>query len=95
MKAAHFHQYLSGRYQLQADLTEDDEIIEGTLTPADDRAVVPIRGGGPRFVAEEGYAGTFGLQWNAFRSTPLDSGSGLPLTFKRFWIHTRWKPRDL
>lgn len=33
----------------------------------------PIVGGIPRFVSAENYATAFGLQWNAFRKTQLDS----------------------
>ena len=44
---------------------------------------------------DQGYAGNFGLQWNAFRSTQLDSSTGLPLSFNRFWSNTKWKPKDL
>ena len=41
------------------------------------------------------YADTFGYQWNQFRSTQLDSCSGIPLSFERFWRWTGWKPKDL
>lgn len=41
------------------------------------------------------YADSFGYQWNQFRSTQLDSHSGVPLTFERFWRWTGWKPKDL
>ena len=37
--------------------------------------VFPIRQGIPRFVLDGGYANAFGLQWNAFRRTQLDSYS--------------------
>src|SRR5215468_6469266 len=42
-----------------------------------------------------GYADSFGYQWAAFRTTQLDSRTGLKLTFRRFWENTRWKPREL
>lgn len=38
---------------------------------------------------------SFGLQWTEFRATQLDSATGLPLTFRRFWESTKWKPKDL
>lgn len=34
----------------------------------------------PRFVPPENYASSFGLQWNAFRRTQLDSYTGLPIS---------------
>jgi len=37
----------------------------------------------PRFVSEENYANSFGLQWNSFRRTQLDSYSKFPLSEKR------------
>jgi len=49
----------------------------------------------PRFVAGENYADNFGLQWNKFRSTQLDSVSGLPFTENRFWKNTRWTKEEL
>ena len=44
---------------------------------------VPVVGGIPRFVASENYAAAFGLQWNAFRKTQLDSHTGLTLSRDR------------
>lgn len=38
---------------------------------------------------------SFGLQWTVFHATQLDSATGLPLSFRRFWESTRWKPKDL
>jgi len=58
------------------------------------KRVVPIRDGIPRF-CDNGYANNFDVQWNAFRQTQLDSITGLPLTFNRFWNSTKWKPREL
>ena len=37
----------------------------------------------PRFVPLENYASSFGLQWNAFRTTQLDSHTGLPISKER------------
>jgi len=50
----------------------------------------PIFNGVPRFVPRENYAANFGLQWNHFRRTQLDSHSGLPLSRKRFLDETGW-----
>ena len=55
----------------------------------------PIRDGVPRLVPDQDYTSNFGLQWNTFKKTQLDSALGLPLTFNRFWNNTKWKPREL
>ena len=55
----------------------------------------PIRNGVPRFVPESNYADNFGMQWNRFSKTQLDSYSGHPISAKRFWGATQWRPEDL
>ncbi len=55
----------------------------------------PIVNGVPRFVPAENYAGSFGLQWNRFRETQLDSHTGQPISRERFFRQTGWAPEDL
>jgi SAM-dependent methyltransferase len=43
----------------------------------------PIINGVPRFVRSNDYATSFGLQWNKFRKTQLDSYTGVPLSKDR------------
>lgn len=43
----------------------------------------PVRDGIPRFVESSGYAGAFGVQWNAFRRTQLDSHTGTTISRDR------------
>lgn len=43
----------------------------------------PIINGIPRFVTSINYADNFGLQWNLFKSTQLDSYSNTKITFNR------------
>jgi 2-polyprenyl-3-methyl-5-hydroxy-6-metoxy-1,4-benzoquinol methylase len=43
----------------------------------------PIVNGIPRFVAAENYAADFGLQWNEFPGTQLDSHTGIPMSEER------------
>lgn len=43
----------------------------------------PILNDIPRFVAGHNYADHFGYQWNQFRTTQLDSYTGLPITRNR------------
>jgi 2-polyprenyl-3-methyl-5-hydroxy-6-metoxy-1,4-benzoquinol methylase len=47
----------------------------------------------PRFVAEEGYSASFGLQWQTFSRVQLDSHSHTSLTRDRFFHGTRWPER--
>ena len=54
-----------------------------------------VCGGIPRFVPASNYADSFGMQWNKFSRTQLDSHSGHPITAERFWAATGWKPEDL
>jgi SAM-dependent methyltransferase len=49
----------------------------------------------PRFAPPENYANSFGLQWNRFRQTQLDSYSGLPISRERFFRTTGWKPEEM
>ena len=44
---------------------------EALLCP--EGCVFPVRNGIPRFVLDDEYAASFGLQWNTFRKTQLDS----------------------
>jgi len=46
-------------------------------------------------VPESNYADNFGMQWNHFRQTQLDSYSGHPISAERFWQATGWKPEEL
>ncbi|MCP4901317.1 MAG: class I SAM-dependent methyltransferase [bacterium] len=43
----------------------------------------PIVAGVPRFVSSDNYASSFGLQWNVFRTTQLDSHTGIPISQER------------
>ena len=43
----------------------------------------PAKGGLPRFVPVENYASSFGLQWNQYRTTQLDSHTGLTISKDR------------
>jgi SAM-dependent methyltransferase len=45
-------------------------------------------------VPDDGYAESFGDQWNRWRSVQLDSVTGKPLSRARFFEGTRW-PQDL
>jgi 2-polyprenyl-3-methyl-5-hydroxy-6-metoxy-1,4-benzoquinol methylase len=70
-------------------------ITTGQLVTADGTRRYPIRNGIPRFVEESSYADNFGMQWNTFRHTQLDSHSGHPVSADRFWSATGWTPEEL
>ena len=71
------------------------EITSGTLTCAGGAHRHPMVNGVPRFVAPNNYAASFGLQWNHFRRSQLDSHTGVPITRERFFASTRWTPEML
>lgn len=73
---------------------DGDEIETGTLVSAAGRRYAITRGV-PRFVPAESYADNFGLQWNHFRRTQLDSYSGQPITHDRFYKFTGWNAEEL
>ncbi len=73
----------------------DGRVLEGTLVAVDGGARYPVRGGIPRFVPPDNYADNFGLQWNRFRATQLDSHSGHPISRDRFYRFTGWTPDAL
>jgi SAM-dependent methyltransferase/uncharacterized protein YbaR (Trm112 family) len=83
------------RLKVSADVERDGRIESGWLISEDERHRYPIRNNVPRFVPESNYADNFGMQWNKFRQTQLDSYSGHPISAARFWTATGWKPEDL
>jgi 2-polyprenyl-3-methyl-5-hydroxy-6-metoxy-1,4-benzoquinol methylase len=54
-----------------------------------------VRNNIPRFVPASNYADNFGMQWNKFRLTQLDSHSGHPISAHRFWNATGWRPEEI
>lgn len=83
----------------QLSLTESEfdggRIRTGILAAADGKHRYPIRNFIPRFVPETNYADSFGLQWNRFRRTQLDSNSGVPISRDRFYRYSGWTPGEL
>lgn len=72
-----------------------DRICSGWLSSADGNHRYPIRDFIPRFVPESNYADSFGMQWNRFRRTQLDSYSGQSISADRFWAATAWSRERL
>jgi SAM-dependent methyltransferase len=80
---------------LEAPEHRGEQIYSGWLVTQDGAYRYPIREFIPRFVPESNYADNFGMQWNRFRQTQLDSYSGHPISAQRFWKATGWKPEAL
>jgi SAM-dependent methyltransferase len=68
------------------------DVDEGYLVSEDSQHRYPVLKGIPRFVPKSNYADNFGMQWNHFRQTQLDSHSGLSISTDRFWQATGWSP---
>jgi 2-polyprenyl-3-methyl-5-hydroxy-6-metoxy-1,4-benzoquinol methylase len=83
------------RLLLDTSETAAGSCDSGFLVTADGTQRYPIRNGIPRFVPESTYADNFGMQWNQFRHTQLDSHSGHPISADRFWSSTDWTPAQL
>jgi 2-polyprenyl-3-methyl-5-hydroxy-6-metoxy-1,4-benzoquinol methylase len=81
--------------RLEGGSAHDAEIEHGWLVTDDGAHRYPIRNHIPRFVPESNYADNFGMQWNHFRRTQLDSHSGHPISAERFWAATGWTPVQL
>lgn len=65
-------------------------IESGTLQCTKCAGRWPITGFIPRFVPTDNYAGNFGVQWNRFSRTQLDSHNGTSISRKRFFETTGW-----
>ncbi|HEY1303116.1 MAG TPA: methyltransferase domain-containing protein [Vicinamibacterales bacterium] len=77
-----------------ADDREGQVLMNARLECAVCRAAYPVVRGVPRFVPNENYASSFGLEWTMHARTQYDSYTGLSLSEKRFFEETRW-PRHL
>jgi ubiquinone/menaquinone biosynthesis C-methylase UbiE/uncharacterized protein YbaR (Trm112 family) len=73
----------------------DGRVYAGRLVSEWGTYRYPVRNFIPRFVPESNYADNFGLQWNKFQQTQLDSFTGLPISADRFWKATGWKADQL
>jgi 2-polyprenyl-3-methyl-5-hydroxy-6-metoxy-1,4-benzoquinol methylase len=49
----------------------------------------------PRFVQLNNYADSFGMQWNKFSHTQLDSFTGTKISEDRFYLATNWNSNEL
>ena len=83
------------RLTIEGDPNHAAVINAGWLVSDDGQHRYPIRDGIPRFVPQSNYADNFGMQWNHFRQTQLDSYSSHPISANRFWEGTGWSPQIL
>ncbi|NTW68496.1 MAG: methyltransferase domain-containing protein [Chlorobiaceae bacterium] len=80
---------------LESEGNNLQDIDYGWLVSEDGQHRYPVLKSIPRFVPESNYADNFGMQWNYFRQTQLDSHSGFPISADQFWLATGWSPTDL
>jgi len=73
----------------------DDRIKNGVLNCNICNQTYPVFDFIPRFVSSKNYASSFGLQWNQFQKTQLDSHTGLKISHERFLRSTSWNPEEL
>lgn len=73
----------------------DTEIERGELICDKCGAKYIIERAIPRFVPANNYAINFGIQWNLFRQTQLDSFSGHTISRDRFYGYTGWISDEL
>ena len=68
---------------------------DGWLVSENGDCKYPLINGIPRFVSTDNYASNFGMQWNHFSKTQLDSYSGHSISKNRFLNATGWGSSDL
>ncbi len=69
--------------QLVSPRTKAPLSLEGTALVSELGERYDVLDGIPRFVPVDNYASSFGLQWNTYRETQLDSYTGIPLSRSR------------
>ncbi|HEX9366731.1 MAG TPA: methyltransferase domain-containing protein [Vicinamibacterales bacterium] len=84
-----------GALSLTVSSHDEGRIDSGTLRCASCARTFPIVRHIPRFVPADTYASSFGFQWNTFRTTQLDSHTGLPISRERLIKESRWTLADL
>ncbi len=80
---------------LEQSNVSDFEIESAWLVSQDGKYRYPIQKFVPRFVPKTNYADNFGIQWNYFSKTQLDSHSGHSISSNRFWKTTNWKDSEM
>lgn len=84
------------KLRLTDAIYENNKIREGWLVDEHDPSSrYEIKNFIPRFVPASNYADNFGMQWNMFSKTQLDSYSGQKISTNRFWKATKLTPAEL
>jgi SAM-dependent methyltransferase len=73
--------------------SRDGAVIDGELVCTSCGREYPVVRSIARFVPSEGYAHSFGYQWNYFDKIQLDSHMGNDLSRERFFATTQWPQR--
>lgn len=81
--------------ELKDGVTDGERVLRGQLVSSTTGRAYPIVDGVPRFVPTEGYTGSFGLQWNVFSSTQLDSATRADYSQRRFDGEVGWTAAEL
>lgn len=84
-----------GRLDLVIGKRDKAEVEEGSLNCGHCKRSHPIVRSVPRFVESDPYAGNFGLQWNVFSRTQLDSANGTTISRDKFVSITGLTPEQL
>lgn len=71
-------------------LEVDGQIGEAGFSCNNCSTFYPVSGCIPRFVPENNYSVSFGLQWNLNKKVQLDSYTGFPISRKRLYGVTNW-----
>lgn len=72
------------------DVSQEGDVLTGSLECTQCRKTYQIEAGIPRFVDRDNYASSFGYQWNQFRLEQLDCYNHTRLSEKRFYSETEW-----
>jgi 2-polyprenyl-3-methyl-5-hydroxy-6-metoxy-1,4-benzoquinol methylase len=78
------------RLRLERGEEGEGVIKSGWLVAEGGRSQYEIRDGIPRFVLQDNYAQSFGLQWNVHAKTQLDSYTGVSVSRERLFGVTGW-----
>ncbi len=79
-----------GKLECKITKAQSNEIEEGMLTCKNCSGNYPVRNFIPRFVKEDNYAASFGLEWNKHSKTQIDKFNGTSISKDRFYSQTNW-----
>lgn len=80
---------------LKDEITEGEEIKEGSLSCRTCKKVFAIKESIPRFVDTDKYVDSFSFEWNKFYDVQMDILNNTDESEKTFISKTGWKPEDL